>query len=322
VVGVNGAHAVFDNSRGDVSPFVPGQQMQASTGLQVGTGPGALGNVLYEGLYQTGLQPASLFEAQLANRLSPVPADWIDACGAAPVLNSGAVTNAASFATGPLSPGEIVTLFGSGMGPATLVTATVNTFGLVDSQLSGTRVLFDGNAAPLVYSRADTVSAVVPYAVAGQATTQVQVEYLGQRSTAASFPVAATSPGIFKLGDAGDGVGIWVLNQDGTLNSPANPASPGSIVVLYATGAGQTNPPAVDGSLASAPFPAPQQTVTVTIGGVGAQLLYAAAAPFEIAGLLQINAVIPPGLAPSNTTALVLVVGGAPSQSGCTVAVH
>ena len=322
VVGVNGAHAVFDNSRGDVSPFVPGQQMHASAGLQVGSGPGALENVLYEGLYQTGLQPASLFETQLANRLSPVPADWIDACGATPVLNSGAVTNAASFATGPLSPGEIVTLFGSGMGPATLVTATVNAFGLVDTQLSGTRVLFDGNAAPLVYSRADTVSAVVPYAVAGQATTQVQVEYLGQRSAAASFPVAAASPGIFKLGDAGNGVGIWVLNQDGTLNSPANPASPGSIVVLYATGAGQTNPPGADGSLAAAPFPAPQQTVTVTIGGVGAQLLYAAAAPFEIAGLLQINAVIPPGVTASNTTALVLVVGGAPGQSGCTVAVH
>jgi len=76
VVGVNGAHAVFDNSQG--KPLVPGQQMQAGADLQVGTSPGALHNVLYEGLYQPGLQPQSLFETQLANRLGTVPADWID----------------------------------------------------------------------------------------------------------------------------------------------------------------------------------------------------------------------------------------------------
>ena len=322
VVGVNGAHAVYDDAKGDVSPFVPGQRMQASPGLQVGSDPGALQNVIYEGLYQTGLQPASLFETQLANRLSTVPADWMDVCGPPPVLSPGAITNAASFATGPLSPGEIVTLFGAGMGPPTLVSATVNTFGLVDTALGGTRILFDGNPAPLVYSRSDMVSAVVPYAVAGGSTTQVQVEYFGQRSPPVSFPVAATSPGIFKLGDAGNGVGIWVLNQDGTLNSPSNPASPGSVVVLYATGGGQTTPPGVDGSLAAAPYPVPKQAVTVTIGGVNAELHYAGAAPFEVAGLLQINAVIPSGLVPSDKAALVLAIGLATNQSGCTVALR
>ena len=81
VVGVNGAHAVYDSTQANVTPFVPGQQMQASAGLQVGSSPGALQNVLYEGLYQTGLQPASLYEAQLANRIGVPPADWIDVCG-------------------------------------------------------------------------------------------------------------------------------------------------------------------------------------------------------------------------------------------------
>jgi uncharacterized protein (TIGR03437 family) len=322
VVGVNGAHAIYDDAKGNASPFVPGQRMQAGAGLQVGSDPGALQNVLYEGLYQTGLQPASLFETQLANRLGTVPADWIDVCGLPPVLSPGAITNAASFATGPLSPGEIVTLFGSGMGPPALMTATVNAFGLVDAALAGTRVLFDGIPSPLVYTRSDTVSAVVPYAVAGRSTTRVQVEYFGQGSPPAPFPVAATSPGIFKLGDAGGGVGIWVFNQDGTLNSPSNPASAGSIIVFYATGGGQTDPPGVDGSLAAAPYPAPTQPLTVAIGGVNAELRYAGAAPFEIAGLLQINAVIPTGLTPSDTTPLVLAIGGATSHSGCTIAVH
>ena len=92
----SGAHTVFHSSQG--RPFAPGQQMLASVELQVGSSPGALQNVLYEGLYQAGLQPASLFETHLANRLGIAPADWIDVCGTAPTLNR--ITNAATFAPG------------------------------------------------------------------------------------------------------------------------------------------------------------------------------------------------------------------------------
>ncbi|HTB09959.1 MAG TPA: hypothetical protein VK752_00235 [Bryobacteraceae bacterium] len=316
VVGVTGKHTVYDNSQGNVSPFVEGQLMTANEGLQVGTSAGALQNVLYEGLYQTGLQPASLYEAQLANRIGTPPADWIDACGAAPVLTSGAVTNAASFAAGPLSPGEIVTLFGTGMGPASIVTATINAFGLVDNTLAGTRVLFDGVPAPLIYTRADTVSAVVPYATAGKSSTMVQVEYQGQISPASAFPIVPATPGVFELGAS-----QWVLNQDGTINSPSNPAAAGSAVTLYATGGGQTNPAGVDGSLAAVPLPAPVAKVSLTIGGANASVLYAGAAPGLVAGLLQINVRVPAGLSSSSPAALVLNVGGASSQAGCTIAI-
>lgn len=312
VVGVTGAHSVYDNSQGNVSPFVEGQRMMASAALQVGSSAGALQNVLYEGLYQTGLQPVSLYETQLANRIGVPPADWVNVCGAAPVLSAGAVTNAASFATGALSPGEIVTLFGSGMGPATIVTAMVNALELVDNTLAGTRVLFDGVPAPLIYTRADTVSAVVPYATAGKSSTMVQVEYQGQISAAASISIVPAAPGIFELGSS-----EWVLNQDGTVNSPSNPAAAGSIVIFYATGGGQTNPAGVDGSLAADPLPAPIGKVSVSMGGTSASILYAGAAPGFVAGLLQINVRVPSGL--TSAAALVLSIGGANSQSGCTI---
>jgi uncharacterized protein (TIGR03437 family) len=207
------------------------------------------------------------------------------------------------------------------MGPAALAGLTINGFGLVDTLVAGTRVLFDGIPAPLVYTSSGQVSAVVPYATAGDTTTQVQVEYLGQRSVPSSFSIAPTSPGIFKLGDAGGGIGVWVVNQDNTLNSPAHPATAGDIVVFYATGAGQTNPAGVDGSVATAPFPVPVQKVSVTIGGVPASLLYQGAAPFEIAGLLQVNAVVPAGLAPSDAAPLVLTIGNASSQTA-SIAIH
>jgi uncharacterized protein (TIGR03437 family) len=106
------------------------------------------------------------------------------------------------------------------------------------------------------------------------------------------------------------------LNQDGTLNSPSNPAGAGSVVVLYATGGGQTDPAGTDGSFAMAPYPAPRSAMTVTIGGVEAVLLYAAAAPFQVAGLLQINAVVPAGLVASDTIAVVMRVGGTPAPAG------
>jgi uncharacterized protein (TIGR03437 family) len=314
VVGVTGKHTVYDNSQGNVSPFVKGQLMLPSVGLQVGTSAGALQNVLYEGLYQPNLQPASLYETQLANRIGVPPANWIDVCGTAPVLSAGAITNAASFATGPLSPGEIVTLFGTGMGPASIVTATVNALGLVDNTLSGTRVLFDGVPAPIIYTRSDTVSAVVLYATAGKSSTMVQVEYQGQLSAAASFAIAPATPGIFELGPS-----QWAVNQDGTINSPANPAAAGSVVVFYATGGGQTNPAGVDGSLAEVPLPSPVANVSVTIGGASATILYAGAAPGLVAGLLQINVRVPSGL--PSSSALSLNIGGAFSQSGCTIAI-
>lgn len=81
VVGVNGNHRVYDDSKGNtVSPFVPGQLMPAFAGLQVGTDLGALHNVLYEGLYRPFLQPESLYETQLVNRIGAPPPDWGHKC--------------------------------------------------------------------------------------------------------------------------------------------------------------------------------------------------------------------------------------------------
>jgi hypothetical protein len=81
VIGVNGKHRVYDNSKGNtVSPFVPGDPMPAFAGFQVGIGAGALGNVLYEGLYQPGLDPESLYDAQLQNRIGAPPSDFHAFC--------------------------------------------------------------------------------------------------------------------------------------------------------------------------------------------------------------------------------------------------
>ncbi len=238
-----------------------------------------------------------------------------------PQITASGVVNAASWVSGPVSPGEIVTLVGSGLGPATLTSFQLNEAGQVAITLAETQVLFDNIPAPLVYVQASQLSAIVPYAVAGTAEAKLQVEHQGNRSTAIGVRVAPSAPGIFTLDATGKGQGA-ILNQNYTLNSAANPAEKGSVVIVYATGEGETNPQVADGRLASAEeLPRPKLPVTVKIGGAEAEVLYAGAAPGLVVGLLQVNVRVPENAPSGNAVPVALTVGTASSQPGVTMAV-
>ena len=241
---------------------------------------------------------------------------------AASSITLSAVTNAASYAEGAISPGEIVTLFGSGMGPATLTSLQLSPDGqYVTNSLAGTQVLFDGNPAPMIYASASQVSAIVPYALTGAMTTQVTVSYQGAASRAMAVAVAPSAPGIFSLDSSGAGPGA-ILNQDFSVNSASNPAARGSAVMIYATGEGQTTPAGGDGKLSDpSALATPLLPVSVQIGGVAAQVLYAGAAPGLVAGVLQVNVLIPAG-APAGAVPVAITVGANQSQMNVTVAVR
>jgi uncharacterized protein (TIGR03437 family) len=113
-----------------------------------------------------------------------------------------------------------------------------------------------------------------------------------------------------------------ILNQNYSLNAPANRAAIGDTIQIYCTGGGVTAPASVDGSLSAAPFPVLNLPVTVTIGGVNARVAYKGAAPSLIAGLTQINAEVPPGVAPGAAVLVVVQVGEFKSQPGVTVAIQ
>jgi len=232
------------------------------------------------------------------------------------------VANAASYATGALAVGEIVYLEGTNIGPPTLTTLRV-TGGRVDTVLANTRILFDGTAAPLIYVSSTKSSAVVPYALAGRASTRIQVEYQGVRSSALEFRLADSAPGIFSLDATGLGQGA-VLNQDYSFNGPANPAPKGSVVMVYATGGGQLTPPVADGSIGPGvpPFPMAVLPVSATIGGRPAQVFYAGAAPNYVSGVFQVNVLIPNDAPSGAAVPIVITVGSASSQAGLTLAVR
>ena len=206
------------------------------------------------------------------------------------------------------------------MGPGSLAGAQISSPDFVDNSLDGARVYFDGIAAPLVYTSAKQVSAIVPYEVAGKTTTQMRVEYLGAFSDPVSMPVTAAVPGIFTGDFSGTGQGA-ILNQDGTLNSAANPAERNSVVSIYATGEGQTAPAGLDGKIASDAPPKPALPVTVTVGGIFADVTYAGGAQGLVAGGMQINARVPADATPGNAVPVMVSVGDINSRSGVTIAI-
>jgi uncharacterized protein (TIGR03437 family) len=230
--------------------------------------------------------------------------------------------NAAGYQGGGVSPGEIIVIFGSFPGPTKIASLELNSQGNVSTNLSGMEVSFDGIEAPMIYALAGQVSCVVPYEVAGKTSTMVQVSYEGQLSNSVAMPVAAAVPGIFTANASGSGQGA-IINEDGTVNSATNPAALGSIVEVYATGEGQTNPAGVDGKPDSPPLPQPvTQPVTATVGGVAASVKYAGGVSGLVAGVLQVNVQIPQGISTGSAIPIVLSIGGTTSQSNVTVAIH
>jgi len=151
----------------------------------------------------------------------------------------------------------------------------------------------------------------------------VVVEAGGVRAEPVTLSVVAAVPAVFTANQSGTGQGA-ILNQDGSVNSATNPAAPASIVVLFATGEGQTTPGGVDGLLATgSPLPRPiAQPTRVTVGGQEAEVVYSGAAPGLVAGLWQINARIPATVPTGAAVPIVLRVGEATSIAGVTVAIR
>ena len=226
------------------------------------------------------------------------------------------IVSSASNLSGPVSPGDLVTIYGSGLGPAGTVYQLLN--GMVPETLAGTTVYFNNAAAPILYTSSNQINVVVPFGVTGQ-TAQVVVNYLGQNSAPQTVNLVAAAPALFTLNATGSGQAA-ALNNDGSINGPSNPAKAGTYITLYGTGAGLTNPPSQDGAVAAVPLPLPNLTVTATIGGQTASLEYAGAAPEIVEGVIQVNALVPAGLGSGSIAAPVqLQINGSTSQNGVTI---
>ena len=249
---------------------------------------------------------------------------------AAPAPLPATVTNNASNVAGPIAGGEILTIKGTLLGPASPAQGTlfsVNSQGTLNTSLAGVRVLFDNIPGIPLYVSANQINVIAPWEIAGRVTVNLVIEYQNVQSVPISVRVDDAAPGIYTLNSTGLGQSA-AINQNGTFNGPGGnttPAPPGSIVVLYATGGGQTNPFSLSGTVNSTTQlqrlqPVSGQPVTATVGGVPAQVLFAGAAPGLVTGVVQVNLVLPPGV--TGTVPVNITVNGKISPGGPTLAIQ
>jgi uncharacterized protein (TIGR03437 family) len=229
-----------------------------------------------------------------------------------------AVVSAAGNQTGAVAPGEMLVLYGSGLGPSGApVSGAYDSHGILATSVSGATVYFNGVPGPILYTSATQVSAIVPFSVS-PGTLSIYVSYQGQTSAPVAVTVAAAAPAFFTMDYSGRGQAVAVNAADATLNGAAHPAKAGASVLLYATGLGQTNPGSVDGLLGSVPYPLPILPVTATIGGQTAVVQYAGGAQSLVAGVMQIDLQVPSGLTPG-ANPVAISVGGVSSPAGVTI---
>jgi uncharacterized protein (TIGR03437 family) len=185
---------------------------------------------------------------------------------------------------GPIAPNEIVTIFGTGFDPSTLT------------------VSFAGQQSTVFYANGGQINALAPAKLPSGASAQLDIHSGGNLITSTTVQVTDAAPGLFT---SASGTGqAAAVNQDGSLNSADRPTPRGSIVLLFATGGGNS-----------------ESAVGVTIGGLPADILYGGPAP-GFPGLTQINARVPRGLTQTGALPVTLSIGSVMAQAGVTIAIN
>ncbi|MGA3042459.1 MAG: IPT/TIG domain-containing protein [Bryobacteraceae bacterium] len=230
------------------------------------------------------------------------------------------VVNGASLAPGAIAPGEIVTVTGTAIGPYP-TSLQIGASGKIATALNGAQLFVDGIAAPLLYASTGQLNAIVPYEIETSGNATVQVKVNGQMAASWDVPLAPSAPAIFTVSASGVGQAA-VLNQDNTVNSPSNPAAPGSVIQIFATGEGVTSPASVTGAITGTETNMPILPVSVSIGGIQAAIEYDGSAPDAVAGLFQVNALVPLDAPTGSAVPIALKIGGAQSPTGVTIAVR
>ncbi len=233
-----------------------------------------------------------------------------------PAVNAGGVVNGASFAAGPgISPGSIASLFGTNLSASTGFATALP----LPTTLANSRVLVNGTPVPLYFVSPQQVNFQLPPDVP-PSLASVTVVASGVESAAEDITIAQAHPGIFTILSGGTGRGA-VLNEDFTLNAQSNPAAAGSVVQIFATGLGTTEPPVAAGQpapglpLSLALFP-----TTVMIGGVSSEVSFSGLAPGFV-GLFQVNARVPVATPAGNAVPVEILIGGQTSNT-VTIAVQ
>ena len=229
--------------------------------------------------------------------------------GTPPKLSQAGVVNAASFESQtPLAPGSIISVFGEALSEGTSAASTLP----LSTELAGTTMLLGGRPLPLLFASELQVNAMVPYGIPVNTRHQLLVRRGNTIASPIQLNVAASQPAVFltQPGMSAQGhIYRFVDAATQTLAAAGNPAEPGDVLIIYCSGLGAVNPPVDAGAAAPGqePFARTVDPVSVTIGGLGANVFFAGLTP-GFTGLYQVNAFLPEGVTPGDAVPVVLDV--------------
>ncbi|MBI4465363.1 MAG: CHRD domain-containing protein [Acidobacteria bacterium] len=284
------------------------RQVNVSSGIALDALKGILANPAnyYVNLHSS-VHPGGLMRDQL--RVAPPPP---------PSVSEGGVVNNAGYdlVSSALAPGSIVAVFGTRLtdGTSCLPPSCNPTFGSdgrLGTTMAGAQVTVNGAPVPLFYAARTQLGIQLPVELTGPSAT-VQVSVAGQSSPARTISIGPFSPGIFTATSDGRGAGA-ITHANGSLVTSQNPAQPGEVLILYATGLGQITPAVSTGALPSGAATTVTRA-TVTIGGIPAEVQFSGLSGCCV-GLNQINVVVPPGSSSGSALPVVLSVGGVLSNA-------
>ncbi|MBZ5624158.1 MAG: IPT/TIG domain-containing protein [Acidobacteriia bacterium] len=251
-----------------------------------------------------------------------IGAAWVFVNSTAPSIASSGVVNGASFMPG-IVPNSWITIQGTNLAPPTDTWDKANVNGALPTTLDGVSVSVGGKPAYVYFVSPNQINAVAPDV--GTGTMSVSVTNGNITSVAATSTSVSVQPAFF----------LWAgkypvaTRQDfsyavknGTFTGlTTTPAKPGDVIILWGTGFGPTNPvapvgvqlPADKTYLTAAP-------VTVTVGGIAAQVFGAALAP-GFAALYQVAIQIPAS-APDGDLLVVATINGSQSPASTVITVQ
>jgi uncharacterized protein (TIGR03437 family) len=152
----------------------------------------------------------------------------------------GCVVDSSNFApSGQAARYQLLTVLGSGLGPAAGVTAADS----ATTTLGGVQVTFGGVAAPLLYASSTQINLAVPLLPFSRQFSPMQVSVGGSGAAPRAFPLTDFNPNLFlnvpmsiPVTNNSPGYVALALNADGSLNGPANPAELGSAMSVFVNG--------------------------------------------------------------------------------------
>jgi uncharacterized protein (TIGR03437 family) len=240
------------------------------------------------------------------------------ALGPAPSISAQGIVNGATGQSGAIAAGEIVSLFGSNLGPDPGAGPSLETHISLSTEVEHTQVRFDGLPAAILFTGGGQINAVVPEGVRDNGQILVQVFRNSVPSPKVFVDAAPYRPGLFSY-VAGGKPYAAATDDAGRLQGPKAPLARGKPATFYGTGVGLA--PGLAANAVAVRPAALAATPSMTIGGRPVEVTYAGAAPGLTAGVAQLNVIIPKDAPPGDAIEAIVTVGGR-SQGGVWVAIQ